>query len=165
MGDLSPHLSTSIPHVATVLPFLHQQYCVFNCYSRPACTWLGFVSTERQGHYTLQLTQLLVGIFETMNVIQIKQAKALSNSSRLGFMVAAVNIYSGELCFKISSVRALCKASFFVYAIFSLFVVFLFCKLLSISVISSTAQLLQIISYIAYLLLKIRVAYKIDITI
>ena len=34
------------PHVATVLPLLHQQHCAFNCYSRLTCIWLGFVSTE-----------------------------------------------------------------------------------------------------------------------
>lgn len=73
--------------------FLTPKALCFNCNSCPACIWLGFVSTERQGHYTLQLaqllvrytlqlTQLLVGIFETMIVIQIKQAKELSNSSR-----------------------------------------------------------------------------------
>lgn len=64
-------------------------------------------------------------------------------------MVAAVKIYSGELCFKMSSVRALCKACFFLSMQYSvLFVVFLFCKLLSIGAISSAAQLLKIISYI-----------------
>lgn len=84
--------------------FLAPAALCFYCYSHPACIWLGFVSTERQGRYTLQLTQLLVGICETMIVIQIKQAKAFSNSSHKGFMVTAMKIYSRELCFKFPSV-------------------------------------------------------------
>lgn len=42
----------------------------FYCYSRPACIWLGFVSAERRGCCTPQLTQLLVGIFENMIMMQ-----------------------------------------------------------------------------------------------
>lgn len=64
------------------------------------------MSTERQGHHTLQLTQLLVRIFATMIVIQIKQARAFPNSSHQGFMVAAMKIYSGVLCFKFYSGHA-----------------------------------------------------------